>query len=219
MPAPSPPLAPVSPAAHSERATTPAQTCTATSTNMYCNTRAMTPGQTCTATRVPRLQLKHVLQLTHMYSSSNMYCNKRATTPAQTCTATHTHMYSSSNMYCNKRATTPAQTCTATSAPRLQLKHVLQQAHHDSSSNMYCNKHTCTLAQTCTATHTHALQHTHMYTHSAAQSIAPLIHSNTQTHARVCNDTDTAVGIDDTGISLPIPIRGIADMTISFSVS
>ena len=33
---------------------------------------------------------------------------------------------------------------------------------------------------------------------------------------RVCNDTDTGIGIGDTEISLPtpIPIRGIADMTI-----
>ena len=33
---------------------------------------------------------------------------------------------------------------------------------------------------------------------------------------RVCNDTDTGIGIGETGISLPtpIPIRGIADMTI-----
>ena len=33
---------------------------------------------------------------------------------------------------------------------------------------------------------------------------------------RVCNDTDTGIGIGDTGISLPtpIPIRGIGDITI-----
>ena len=36
------------------------------------------------------------------------------------------------------------------------------------------------------------------------------------TTTRVCNDADTGIGIGDTGISLPtpIPICGIADMTI-----
>ena len=33
---------------------------------------------------------------------------------------------------------------------------------------------------------------------------------------RVCHDTDTGISIGDTGISLPtpIPIRGVADMTV-----